>query len=125
MKISQNIPNVTYIIQSYNPGQIVIKNHCYTNSLIVMPELIISNFKANYFADIQCKQLDILIKHSIDILLIGTDERINFTTINRSLFNYCENHKIGMEIMNIGAACRTYNLLVTEDRNTATILLIR
>ncbi len=30
--------------------------------------------------------------------------------------------KVGLEVMDLGAACRTYNILVQEDRRVAAVL---
>lgn len=56
-----------------------------------------------------------------DILLVGCGERIQFLPADiRALL---EEAGIGVDAMDTGAACRTFNVLVGEDRNVAAALL--
>lgn len=121
MKISQTIPNATYVIQSYQPGQVVIKNRCYQHSLIIMPDLVV-NWSPRCFEELTAQHFNELIKYQLDIVLLGTGEKLRFP--DRALFVQLQKQGIGIEIMNNGAVCRTYNLLITEDRKVAGLLLI-
>jgi uncharacterized protein len=57
-----------------------------------------------------------------DILLLGTGTRLRFpaSAISRPLVDA----QIGLEVMDIGALCRTYNILIAEGRNVAAAVLI-
>jgi len=57
----------------------------------------------------------------IDVLLIGTGGEI--CHIPRSLRDALEAAGIGVETMNSPAACRTYNVLLSEGRRVAAALL--
>src|SRR5439155_16864051 len=57
-----------------------------------------------------------------EIILLGTGARQRFPSpeIMRSLLR----SGVGVEVMDVQAACRTYNILLAEDRRVAAALLI-
>lgn len=57
----------------------------------------------------------------IDVLFIGTGK--DLTHIPPDLRTQIENAGIGVEIMNSPAACRTYNVLLSEGRRVALALI--
>ena len=56
-----------------------------------------------------------------EILLLGTGAKIRFPRpeILRPLIEA----RVGVEVMDVQAACRTYNILAAEDRKVAAALL--
>ncbi|WP_170549508.1 Mth938-like domain-containing protein [Ruegeria atlantica] len=58
---------------------------------------------------------------TVDVLFIGTGAELNH--IPADLRTALENAGIGVEIMNSPAACRTYNVLLSEGRRVALALL--
>ncbi len=58
---------------------------------------------------------------TIDFLLLGTGSRQHFpSTEIRDAFAAAD---LGLEMMNTGAACRTYNVLLAEQRAVAAALI--
>lgn len=60
-------------------------------------------------------------KQDIDILLVGTGEKMAF--IAKSLRIALEAENIAVEVMATGAAARTYNVLLLEGRKVAAALI--
>lgn len=60
-------------------------------------------------------------RHELDILLLGTGSRLHFPhpRLTRALVEA----RIGLEVMDIGALCRTYNILATEGRKVGAAVL--
>ena len=58
---------------------------------------------------------------SIEILLIGCGEHTKL--IEPNLLADVKNAGISVEPMNTGAACRTFNILIAEDRRVAAALI--
>lgn len=59
--------------------------------------------------------------NQIEFLLLGTGEEQFFPAAEiKAAF---EDHKIGLEVMTTGAACRTYNVLLAEERGVAAALI--
>ncbi|CAK0772191.1 NADH dehydrogenase (ubiquinone) 1 alpha subcomplex assembly factor 3 [Gammaproteobacteria bacterium] len=122
MKFVLDVPVATYVIQSHGSGQVVINNQRYAHSLVVMPELLITDWPPKNFADLTTTHLENLAQYPLDVILLGTGERLRFPS--RALISPLEKKGIGVEIMSTGAACRTYNLLITERRQVAALLLM-
>jgi uncharacterized protein len=58
----------------------------------------------------------------IEILLLGTGDRLHFP--HPSLTQPLRDAGIGVEVMDTGAACRTYNILLAEDRRVGAALML-
>ena len=56
-----------------------------------------------------------------EIVLLGTGPRLRFP--HPRLTRPLTGARIGLEVMDLNAACRTYNILVSEDRRVAAALL--
>ncbi len=61
-------------------------------------------------------------QHELDILLLGTGTRLRFP--HPSLTRALMEARIGLEVMDIGALCRTYNILAAEGRSVGAAVLI-
>ena len=62
-----------------------------------------------------------LAERRADVLLFGTGSRLRFPP--PALIRPLIAAKIGLEVMDNGALCRTYNILVAEGRDVAAALL--
>ncbi len=60
--------------------------------------------------------------HDLDIVLLGTGSRLRFP--HPSLTQALTATRTGLEVMDIGALCRTYNILAAEGRNVGAAVLI-
>ena len=58
----------------------------------------------------------------LDILLVGYG--LSKGQVDCRLSNALRNAAIGFDIMNTGAACRTFNVLLGEDRKIAAALML-
>ncbi|QYX57901.1 Mth938-like domain-containing protein [Roseovarius sp. SCSIO 43702] len=57
----------------------------------------------------------------VDVIFIGTGAQI--APLPEGLRETLEGHGLGVEIMASGAACRTYNVLLSEGRRVAAALI--
>ena len=64
-----------------------------------------------------------LIEEQPDVIILGTGERQSFP--EQELGMMLLNRGVGLEVMDTGAACRTYNVLVSEGRAVAAALRVR
>ena len=103
-----------HAIQAYSDHQIQINSTIYTSSLIVSKQEIITELEIKATAEINDGYIELLLKYKPEIVIIGQTnpkERPALATIA-----YLSQQGIGMEMMSIGAACRTYNVLLGEER---------
>jgi uncharacterized protein len=107
-------------ITGYDEQQIHINNESYQQNILLSPNKVyhwsidINNIKIDDF--------DLIIKLQPEVFIFGTGaDRINIDT---KLYINLLNQRIGVEIMNTQAACRTFNVLSSENRNVIAGLII-
>lgn len=122
MKLTLNIPTVRYTIQSYGTGHVIINHQCYKHSLVVMPEQLITDWPPRNVEDLTAAHFVEIAQYPLEVLILGTGDRPLFPP--RAIFLPLEEQGIGVDIMNLGAACRTYSLLAAEKRQVAVALLL-
>lgn len=101
-------------IGSYSAGTVVISEQHYNTSLIVSPDRIITDWEPVSYRDLDAAHLDTVVSLQPEIVVIGTGSVLRFpsTDVLQPLLE----REIGYEIMDTGAACRSYNILVSEGR---------
>ena len=109
-------------IRSYQDHSITIDEQTYSNSLIVTTDKIIFPWAVNQLSDIGEDDCRMIVELEINILVLGTGQLQQF--LNPDLLIFFANHKIGVEVMTTAAACRTYNVLMSEQRRVAAALLL-
>ena len=106
-----------HTIQSYSDLEIKIADMTYSKSIIVTT----SDIKLITGKDLDLVDLEALDLSSIELVVIGA--RVPFNRIPMTVREYLFNKQIGLEIMGIGAACRTFNILLAENRQAIGIFL--
>jgi uncharacterized protein len=122
MKLVFEPGEAVYRIEQYVSGRHVIVNqHVYAHSLIVMPERI-ELWPPEDFEQVQTTHFDIFLALNPDCILFGTGT--HFRIPDPALITPLLSGGIGVEAMDTAAACRTYALLISEGRQPAAALLI-
>ena len=110
------------LIRAYAPGRVTINEEVYTTSLIVTPGQLVTAWPPAGFADLQASHFEMLVELKPEVVILGTGAQLLFPAppLTRSLVEA----GIGLEVMNTGAACRTYNFLMSDGRRVAAALLM-
>lgn len=111
-----------YQIRAYQPGMIQVNENTFTRSLIITPHQLIDDWPPQTLHDLTHDHLKVVKTLKPTILLIGTGESLIFPSID--IYGDLINEKIGVEIMDTRAACRTYNALAAENREVVAALII-
>ncbi|MES2677448.1 MAG: Mth938-like domain-containing protein [Pseudomonadota bacterium] len=122
MDITPAIPKNRNVINGYGIEGFKINETLYHNSIILTSNQIIE-VKINSLADFFEQDLKIIFDFQPEILLIGTGN--HHKIISSDLKNKIKTYypEIAIDEMNTGSACRTYNILMMEDRNVAVFLM--
>ncbi|HYN54518.1 MAG TPA: Mth938-like domain-containing protein [Methylotenera sp.] len=115
------------LITAYEDGSVSINRQRYTNSLIVMPELLINDWtssenKTLTFDTLTTADFEKIAALKPEVLLLGTGKTHRF--LHPRLSAGLSEQGIALECMTTAAACRTYNILMSEGRNVAAALLL-
>jgi uncharacterized protein len=122
MKLHLTTAENSYLITAYGLGFVEINKQKYTQNLIVMPDKLIVDWPATDFPSL-CAELFMQIAElKPEVALLGTGETHQFA--HPKLYQTLTAQGIPMECMTTAAACRTYNILMSEGRQVAAALLV-
>lgn len=107
-------------IHAYGEGYVMINGQRHESSLIVTPDRVLP-WKVAAFDSLQLEDFQFLGSLGMEILILGTGPRQRFP--HPRLTGALAAARIGIEVMDVQAACRTYNILVAEERKVAAALL--
>ncbi len=122
MRIQLETGGQANLIRTYAAGRITVNQDSYTRSLIVLPGQIIADWPPQAFDELAATHLEALVLLRPELLILGTGQRQRFP--RAELLAPLAGAGIGWEVMDTGAACRTYNILMGEGRNVAAALLM-
>jgi uncharacterized protein len=109
-------------IRTYAPGRIVVNDTVYQGSIIVLPDRVLPEWPPQTFDALAPMHIAILAALELEVVLLGTGSRLRFPA--PEILAPLITTGIGVEVMDTGAACRTYNILMAEDRKVAAALLM-
>jgi uncharacterized protein len=109
------------LFTGYDDGGVMVNNVRYGGSLVVLPERIIESWKISDFGALKAEDFEFLRDLEPEIVLLGTGTSLRFP--DPCLTNCLTSRRIGLEVMDSHAACRTYNILVAEGRKVLAALL--
>lgn len=73
-------------------------------------------------AELDQENLDAVLQMKPDVVLLGTGNRQQFP--HAQIFALFGQRGIGLEVMDNGALCRTFNILVAEDRAVVAAVML-
>lgn len=122
MNINLEAPD-SNTIRSYTDSQISIGSEIYKKSTIISQDTIISPWEIVSVADINDENIELLLQQNPDIILIG--HASISVSVPIGVLSYLSKKRIGLECMSIGAACRTFNVLLNEQRKVVAGIIIK
>ena len=123
MKFTLDNAAGAHLIKSYSDTEIRIGDQVLVRSCIVTADRLVSEFAPQSFAELAPEHLAVLFELAPELVLLGTGPTQRFASAPvRAAF---ASRGIGLEAMQLGAACRTYNVLVQEERRVAAALFLR
>lgn len=108
-------------ISGHGPGYVDVNGKRIASALIVTTTKIISPWDAA-FDTLTLNDFDSVFAMKPALVVFGSGSAFRFPD-PRILAAFSQ-ARIGFEVMDTGAACRTYNVLVSEGRDVAAALLI-
>lgn len=109
------------LISAYSDGQVKIHGVLYSGSLLILPTEIVTDWPVSDIASLDSKALRRIVQYQPEIVVLGTGAQQHFP--DPRVFIPLMDANIGYEVMDNAAACRTFNILLSEGRNIALVLL--
>jgi uncharacterized protein len=108
------------VIESYGASGFRVSGHSYDGAILVLPHST-QSLSVTRLADISAATLEPVVSAGIQILLLGCGRQM--LPIPSLLRQELRAYGVVIDAMDTGAACRTYNVLLAEDRRVAAALL--
>lgn len=122
MDITPPIPARRRLIQGYGGGAFRISGSVHPGSVIVFPEDVMAWPVAALAEVTEASFASVFaVPASVELLLIGCGPRL--APLAPEALAALRRAGIRAELMDTGAACRTYNVLMAEDRRIAAALI--
>jgi len=121
MKLHLDAPGGTNLIRRYAPGLLLVNERTFATSAIVTATTATA-WRPGNLDELTLDDLEPLFALGPEVVLIGTGEQQRFP--HASLLAAFFARRIGVEVMDTRAACRTYNVLVSEGRSVAAALML-
>ena len=94
----------------------------YRTNCVLTPDGVVEGFAPGGFEALTEADFAALLAHEPEIVLLGTGAAQRF--LHPRLLSPLTAARVGVETMNTGAACRTYNILVGEGRRVVAALVV-
>jgi uncharacterized protein len=120
VKLHSSVPSGVNTITGYGEGYVMVNGERRSSPVVVMPDRV-EEWSARAFDQLSTEDFSFLKNLKAEIVLLGTGPRQRFP--HPRLTAELARAGIGLEVMDLQAACRTYNILVAEERKVAAALL--
>jgi uncharacterized protein len=136
MQVNIESDITSYTIRAYQPGEITLTVPYSANnnrpqmpgeqaprplametvsgSFVLSPKHLLRDWAPISIETLQAEHLDLIIELQPELVLLGTGTRLTFPA--PQLLASLHRQRIGVEVMDTAAACRTYNILMGEGR---------
>ncbi|MBI1395821.1 MAG: hypothetical protein GC151_07560 [Betaproteobacteria bacterium] len=109
-------------VSGYGEDYVAVNGQPYRSSLIVFPDRPVESWDVDSPERLTPESLNLFADLPLEIVLLGTGP--SHRLVHPRVYAHLSAARIGVEIMNTAAACRTYNILLAEGRKVAAALIL-
>lgn len=122
MKLYLDNDSGAYRITGYGEGYVSVNEEKLTQSAIVTPDKLVYDWPPQRHDELTVAHMELLSDMAPEIVILGTGVQQHFLV--PLLIAPLAAKSIGLEIMGTAAACRTYNILMSEKRTVVAALMM-
>jgi uncharacterized protein len=123
MRLTDDRTGNAFLVRSYAPGEVRVADKVLQRSCLISAERLVEDWRPQTLDELTEADFQAVFELQPEIVVLGSGPRHRFPE-PRLLAAILE-RGIGCEVMETGAACRTYNVLVSEDRRAVAALLLK
>lgn len=123
MKLTDEKIAGIHLIRSYAPGEVRIGETVIRSSCLVKADQLIEDWRPQTVAELSVADLEVVLAMKPELVVLGSGPRQQFPA--PEILSAVLSRGVGCEVMDTGAACRTYNILASEGRTVVAALLLR
>jgi len=121
LKLHADAPTSLNTVTGYGPGFIEVNKTRHPGNLLLMPDAPARPWQATGFGSLRAEDFDSIVALRPEVVLLGTGRRQRFP--DPRLTAALARAGVGLEVMDTAAACRTYNILMSEGRRVLAAFL--
>jgi len=110
------------VITGLGPGWVRVGTTEYRENLVLTPDAIATGWAPGGFGALADADFAALLKYTPELVLLGTGARQEFP--HPRLIRDLASARVGVEVMDTRAACRTFNILIAEGSRVAAALVM-
>lgn len=122
MKLHLHQSEHQHLITAYDDSSVSINHQAYAQAIAVSAEQLLTDWCDGLWENLTSAQFEQLLALKPEVVLLGTGKQHRF--IHPKHIQALTSKNIAVECMNTAAACRTYNILVSEGRQVVAALLL-
>ena len=122
MKLHPDPGTTLNTVTAYGEGFVEVNARRHVQAIVLMPEEPVAHWPVDRFESLQADHFESLLPYKPELVLLGTGARQRFP--HPRLTRALTDARVGVEVMDTRAACRTYNILMTEGRRVMAALLL-
>lgn len=122
MQLTEHRPGQYHFIRRVGEHELTIDESIHRSSLILGARLLIDDWPVHMLEDLDEATVAPLLNHGPELVILGHGVRPGFpdSGIQRLFLE----RGIGLETMTLAAACRTFNILMSENRRAIAGLIL-
>ena len=114
MKLHAQAPSHLNTVTGYGADHIDVNRVRHAGAIILTPDTPVESWDAGSLDNLQARHFASILEHKPELVLIGTGPAQRFLPPLLTL--PLVQARVGFEVMDTAAACRTFNILVAEGR---------
>ena len=123
MKIEREQAEGKNLFTGYGEGYVEVNRARHHASLVVSGDRLVTDWPVESVNALAADHFAAIVELKPEVVLLGTGR--TFTFPEQRLLAPLHAAKIGVEVMDTAAACRTYNILLGEGRNVVAALIVQ
>lgn len=122
MKLHQNRDAGNTFV-GYGSDYVKVNEEDIRTSVAVTADTVDVDWPATDFDTLTAEHFEYLLRFEPEVVLLGTGERIRFP--HPRLFKSLAERGVGVDALDTGALCRTFNILMAEGRRVVAAVLLK
>lgn len=123
MKFTEHQDINILAVKKYRSGCVKINNEELTQSCYLNQNELHKNWPCFDIKDLNESLFESIFALNPEVIILGTGDEQSFP--EPKWFAFCARQGIGLEVMDNAAACRTYNVITTEEREVILALIMQ
>ena len=122
MKIEREQASGRNLFTGYGEGYVEVNRTRYDASLVVSGDRLVTDWPLARIEALTADHFAAILELKPEVVLLGTGAKFVFP--EPLLLAPLRGARVGVEVMDTPAACRTYNILLGEGRNVVAALVV-